>query len=284
MKILRQVALLFAAATVVTGCSAGGPSASASSPVHHHVELTPGAPGSETPLADPPEPTGNPAGQVTVYAADSLHGAFSKLTGPFQAAYPGTKLVFTFGSSATQAQQIVGGARVELFASADAATMKRVTDAGAAQGKPMVIARNALVIVVPKGNKANVNRLGDLSRSQVRVALCAQQVACGAAAQRVIDAEKVTVQAASILPDAKAVLAKVLSGEVDAGLVYRTDLTAAGVDVEAIDLEEAWRVADEYPIVTLKSGVNQAGAVAFVGFLKSALARRVLAEAGFGTP
>lgn len=284
MNMLRQAAVLFAAATLVTGCSsAGGPSASAPSPGHHSHLEPPGDP-SQTPPADPPEPTGDPAGQVTVYAASSLAGAFTKLTGPFQAAYPGTKLVFRFGSSTTQAQQIVGGARAELFASADTATIKRVTDAGAAQGKPMVIARNALVIVVPKANRANVNRLTDFSRSAVRVALCVQQAPCGAAARRVIDTEKVTVRSVSVFADAKAVLAKVASGEVDAGLVYRTDITAAGADVDAIDVEEAWRVADEYPIVSLKSGLNQAGAVAFVGFLKSALARRILAEAGFGTP
>ena len=138
--------------------------------------------------------------------------------------------------------------------------MKTVTDAGNAEGTPVVFVKNQLVIAVPKGNPKGIAGLSDLTKPGLKVALCAEQVPCGAAAKKALDAANVTLTPVTLEQDVKAALAKVKLGEVDAALVYRTDAKSAASDVDGIEFPESAGAINDYPIVVLKNAPNKAGA------------------------
>ncbi len=221
---------------------------------------------------------------LTVLAAASLTGTFTQLGRAYERQHPGTTVTFSFGGSSALAQQIVNGAPADVFAAASPATMKQVTDAGEAAGQPAVFVRNQLVIAVPKGNPAGVHGLADLARPGVKVALCAPQVPCGAAAAKVLEAARLTVRPATLEQDVKAALTKVRLGEVDAALVYRTDVRAAAGDVQGIEFPESAGAINDYPIVALAHAPSAAAARDFVAYIRSAAARAVFTAAGFQPP
>lgn len=223
-------------------------------------------------------------GRVTVFAAASLTESFTRLGKDFEAAHPGTTVAFNFAGSSALATQITQGAPADVFAAASPATMKTVTDAGDAADTPVTLARNQLVIAVPKGNPARVAGLADLTRPGVKVALCAEQVPCGAAARKALDAAGARLTPATLEQDVKGALAKVKLGEVDAALVYRTDVRAAAADLHAVEFPESAGAINDYPIVVLKRADNPAGARAFVDFVRSQAGRAVLTAAGFQAP
>lgn len=217
---------------------------------------------------------------VTVFAAASLTETFTELGRIFEEAHPDVRVRFNFGSSATLAQQIVQGAPADVFAAASPATMRIVTDAGLATA-PATFARNRLRIAVPAGNPARVTGLADLADPRVKVALCAEQVPCGAAAAAALRAAGVTVTPVTLEQDVKAALTKVRLGEVDAALVYRTDVRASGGAVEGIDVPEADRAVNDYPIAVLARAPSGPVAQRFVDFVRSGPGRDVLTRAGF---
>ncbi|PWU47387.1 molybdate ABC transporter substrate-binding protein [Micromonospora globispora] len=230
------------------------------------------------------EPAGSDGGRVTVFAAASLTESFTRLGKDFEAAHPGATVTFNFAGSSALATQITQGAPADVFAAASPATMKTVTDAGDAADTPVTLARNQLVIAVPKGNSARVAGLADLTRPGVKVALCAEQVPCGAAARKALDAAGARLTPATLEQDVKGALAKVKLGEVDAALVYRTDVRAAAADLDAVEFPESADAINDYPIVVLKRTGNPAGARAFVDFVRSEAGRAVLTAAGFQAP
>jgi molybdate transport system substrate-binding protein len=223
-------------------------------------------------------------GPITVLAAASLTESFSQIGKDFEAANPGTKITFSYGGSSGLAQQITSGAPADVFAAASPATMKTVTDAGDAAGTPATFVKNQLVIAVPKGNPKGITSLAALAESGVKVALCAEQVPCGAAAKKALAAANVKVTPVTLEQDVKAALSKVKLGEVDAALVYRTDAKAAASDVDGIEFPESAQAINNYPIVALKNAPNAAGAAAFVAYVESAPAQQVLTDAGFQQP
>jgi molybdate transport system substrate-binding protein len=158
-----------------------------------------------------------------------------------------------------------------------------VTDAGEASG-PQTFASNELEIAVPPGNPAHIGSLADLARPGVKVALCAEQVPCGAAAVKLLKAVGVTAHPVTLEKDVKAALSKVQLGEVDAALVYRTDVKAGAGRVAGVPIPEAGKAVNRYPIVALAHARNAPGAQAFVGYVLSADGQRVLADAGFSPP
>ncbi|WP_204082755.1 molybdate ABC transporter substrate-binding protein [Asanoa ishikariensis] len=224
------------------------------------------------------------SGPITVFAAASLTGSFTQIGKDFEAANPGTTVTFSFAGSSALATQINQGAPADVFASAAPANMKTVTDAGNADGTPETFVKNQLVIVVPKGNPKNITTLAGLAQPGVKVALCAPQVPCGAAAQKALQAANVTVTPVTQEQDVKAALSKVTLGEVDAALVYRTDAKAAASDVEGVEFPESASAINEYPIVVVKNAPNKAGAQAFVAYVLSEPAKKVLTDAGFQAP
>ncbi|MEV5893196.1 molybdate ABC transporter substrate-binding protein [Nonomuraea fuscirosea] len=223
------------------------------------------------------------AAEVTVFAAASLTGTFTELGKVFEAAHPGTTVRFNFGSSATLAQQIVQGAPADVFAAASPATMKTVTDASLAPA-PATFVRNRLQIAVPAGNPAGVDELKDLTDPKVKVALCAEQVPCGAAAAKALAAAGLAVKPVTLEQDVKATLTKVELGEVDAALVYKTDVIASGGKVRGIEFPEAGQAVNDYPIAALAKAPAGETAGEFVELVLSRQGADVLTRAGFEAP
>jgi molybdate transport system substrate-binding protein len=212
---------------------------------------------------------------VTVFAAASLNGAFATIAKDFQAANPNLKVTLNFGDSTALAVQIKQGAPADVFASASPADMQTVVDSGNADGPTTTFARNQLVIAVPKGNPKRIKALSDLAK--LKVALCAEQLPCGAAARKALDAAKVKFTPATLEQDVKTALSKVKGGEVDAALVYRTEAT----DVDTVALPDT---VSDYPIVVLINAPNKAGGRAFVAYVLSDKGKAVLTAAGFQSP
>ncbi|WP_433686140.1 molybdate ABC transporter substrate-binding protein [Micromonospora carbonacea] len=223
-------------------------------------------------------------GPVTVLAAASLTEAFTRLGDEFEAAHPGATVTFGFAGSAALATQANQGAPADVFAAASPATMRPVTVAGNAADAPATFARNQLVIAVPEGNPGRVGALADLTRPGVKVALCAEQVPCGAAARTALAAAGVALTPVTLESDVKGALAKVRLGEVDAALVYRTDATASASQVDAVEFPESARAVNDYPIVVLRQAGNPTAARAFVAYVLSERGRAALAAAGFQPP
>jgi molybdate transport system substrate-binding protein len=227
--------------------------------------------------------TPTPGNVITVAAAASLTEAFTRIGRDFDATHPGSKVIFSFGSSATLATQITEGAPLDVFAAASSATMATVTAAGAAN-PPADFASNSLQIAVPRGNPGKITGLKDFADKSKKIAICAPQVPCGAAAIKVFAAAKITPAPDTLEQDVKATLRKVTSDEVDAALVYRTDVLAAGETVDGFDFAEARQAINAYPIATLRTAKDPALAQRFVDYVLSADGQAVLREAGFGKP
>jgi molybdate transport system substrate-binding protein len=255
-------ALLLALGVLIAGC--GGSSGARS-----------GASGASSPKL---------IGTVTVLAASSLTEAFTTLGKTFEAQHPGTKVQFSFAASSELATQVTGGAPADVFASASPATMQQVSADGDTTGTPKVFVRNTLEIAVPAGNPASVSGLKDFANKKLTIALCAPEVPCGAAAATVFKLAGITPHPDTLESDVKATLAKVTLGEVDAALVYRTDVKAAGGKVQGLDFPEAAKAINDYPIVVLKDAPNPNAAAAFVALVQSPEGKKVLSDAGFQLP
>jgi molybdate transport system substrate-binding protein len=224
-----------------------------------------------------------PIGTLTVFAASSLTDVFTGFGKAMEDQQPGLHVRFNFAASSALATQIMQGAPADVFASANEAQMTVVTHAGLA-ADPAVFTSNVLRIAVPAGNPGHVTGLADFARPDLTLALCAPQVPCGAAAQQVFAAAGITPEPDSLEEDARAALTKVQLGEVDAALVYASDVKAAGSKVEGIDFPQAEQAVNEYPICTLKATRNPSAARAFVDLVRSPAGQQALAAAGFRTP
>jgi molybdate transport system substrate-binding protein len=222
-------------------------------------------------------------GSVTVFAASSLKEAFTRIAQQFEAANPGVKVTFSFAASSALSTQINSGAPADVFASASATTMQQVVDKGGASN-PTNFVKNVMEIATPPSNPANVTSVDDLAKSTVKVALCQPQVPCGSTAQKVFTNAGITVTPVTQEPDVKSVLAKVTLGEVDAGVVYVTDVQAAGTTVKGVQIPANVNASTTYPIAALTKASNAAGAAAFVAFVLSPAGQSVLTAAGFESP
>ncbi|GAA2009267.1 molybdate ABC transporter substrate-binding protein [Microbacterium ulmi] len=237
-----------------------------------------------SPTATPlPGETEELGGTLTVFAAASLKAAFDTIAEEFEQANPGVDILpIVYDGSSTLATQLIEGAPVDVFASADEANMKKVTDAGLATGAEL-FATNTLVVVVPTGNPGEVEDLSDLGDDSVTVVLCAPEVPCGAASRTLLDDAGVVVTPASLEQNVTAVLTKVAADEADAGLVYATDVRSRD-DVESFVPEGAADVVNRYPLVALADSANPDAAAAFVAFVRGPEGQAILQDLGFGAP
>jgi molybdate transport system substrate-binding protein len=260
------VVVTVVAASVLVGCGAESRSSSSTS--------TDGASGPSS---------ASLSGEIIVFAAASLTEAFEELKTRFEEANPGVTVTFSFAASSALAEQINSGAPADVFASASAGTMDQVVDAGNASD-PTMFANNVMEIAVPSDNPADVTGVDDLADPSVKVALCQPQVPCGTVAEEVFRNAGVTVTPVTLEPDVKSVLSKVELGEVDAGVVYVTDVQAAGGKVEGVEIPDVVNASTSYPIATLTVSGKVATAEAFVEFVLSPEGESVLADAGFARP
>jgi molybdate transport system substrate-binding protein len=222
-------------------------------------------------------------GTITVFAASSLMGAFTQLGTQFDAAHPGDTVKFSFGPSSGLATQITSGAPADVFASAAPGNMDAVVSAGDASA-PQDFAKNTAEVAVPPTNPANVSSVTKLSNSSVKVALCQPQVPCGVVAAEVFKNAGITVKPVTLQPDVKSVLTQVELGSVDAGVVYVTDVMAAGAKVKGVVIPANDNASTVYPIATINSSNHKSIAQAFVAYVLSPTGQKALAAAGFQKP
>lgn len=264
-------ALAAAATLAVAGCSSSGKKAAIST-----GSATTGALASPTSSA-----AAAVSGKITVLAAASLTEAFTTIGKQFKVLHPNVNIVFNFEASSAAAQQITAGAKVDVFASA---SPKNMTSLKTFVTTPTNFVSNSLEIAVPPDNPGKVTSLADLAKKSVTVALCQPQVPCGAVAKTVLANAKLKVTPKTLEPDVKSTLGKVELKAVDAGLVYVSDVKAAGAKVKGIVIPANVNASTEYPIATLTKAPNAVAAKAFLDYVVSAAGQQVLLAAGFATP
>jgi len=224
------------------------------------------------------------SGTITVFAAASLQKSFTALAATFEKDHPGTTVKFSFAGSDTLAAQIDQGAPADVFASANQSTMETVEKAGNTTGTPTVFVKNTLEIAVPPGNPKGIKTLADLAKSGIKVAECAATVPCGSAAVKALAAAKVKLTPVTYETEVTGALTKVELGEVDAALVYHSDIVGAGDKVEGVVFSTASDAVNSYPIDVLKGSTNASLAQAFVTYILSPSSEQYLLKAGFQAP
>ncbi|WP_255498176.1 molybdate ABC transporter substrate-binding protein [Nakamurella sp. PAMC28650] len=296
LKSTPVLAAIAVGALVLSACSSTSSTTAAGSGATSSAASSAAAPLSTAPLSSAPlssaplsfAPMSSAGAKVTgtlkVDAAASLKKTFDKLATEFEAEHPGVKVSVSYDGSAVLATQLIGGAPVDVFASADKKNMTKVTDKKLITSTPIEFATNTLQIAVAPGNPRKIASLKDLTASGLNVDLCAVAQPCGAAAQTALKAAGVTVKPISMEQSVTAVLTKVESGDADAGLVYKTDVLGASGKVTGVDFAESSKAVNHYPIAALDAAPNPTAAKAFIALVTGAAGQKILAAAGFGAP
>ena len=232
--------------------------------------------GSTTPTA-----TTSLGGNASIFAAASLTDSFKALGTSFQAAHTGVTVKFNFAGSPTLVTQIEQGASADVFASADTTNMDKLIADGFAAGTSQVFAHNKLEIVVAVRNPKGITGLADLAKPGVIYITAAATVPAGKYALQILAKAGVTAHPKSLETDVKSVVSKIELGEADAGIVYTTDVKAAGSKVQGVPIPDAVNVIATYPIVAVKGTKNSNLANAFISYVLSADGQAKLVSFGF---
>ncbi len=271
----RPVALAGALSVAAMACSSSTTTSTPTSPP------TPG-PGSSaagpTAAAAPPI-----TGALTVSAAASLTAAFTAARTTLGAAKAGLMLTYNFGGSNSLVAQIQQGAPADVFASADQKNMDKLVTAGLVDA-PVVFAKNKLEIAVAPGNPKNINRLADLAKPGVSVVLESMGVPAGDYTRGVEAQLGITITPKSLEPDVTTAITQVTNGEVDATVVYVTDVHAAGAKVTGVAIPDAIQPSITYPVAVVKATQNRSAAQAFVQSAISGKVQEALQAQGFVAP
>jgi len=232
-----------------------------------------------------------PPRELVVFAAASLKDAFAGLAGTFQATHAGITVTTNTAGSQELRTQIEHGAKADVFASADLKHMDKLRQAGLVRA-PTVFACNQPVVVVRPGSGvkvfadlASVDRLV-LGAPGVPIGTYTDQILAAAGKQLGADwAKRVQARVVSRELNVRQVLAKVTLGEADAGIVYRTDATAAEGKGKAkaitIAIPDAFNVTAEYPIAALAAAPRADLAAAWINLVMSPAGQALLAQHGF---
>lgn len=221
---------------------------------------------------------------LTVFAASSLKNTFTELGERFEQDHPGSSVEFNFAGSSDLVTQLTNGAQADVFASADTKNMDKAAQASLIEGEPRNFASNTLAIVTAPGNPKGIESVADLTNPDLLIVVCAPQVPCGSAMQKVETAVDVDIKPVSEEANVSDVLNKVTSGEADAGLVYITDAKAAGNRVAIVEFPESKDAVNTYPIAPLTVAGNTEAAQDFIELVTGAVGRDVLEKAGFAQP
>lgn len=220
-----------------------------------------------------------PTTVLTVYAAASLTASYDEMATTFEAEHPGVDVQFNYAGSQTLVDQINQGAPADVLATANTSTMDKATAAGTV-GTTTEFATNVLTLITPAGNPAGVTGL-DSSLDAAQLVICAPEVPCGSATQKLTEKLGVTLNPVSEEQQVTDVVGKVTSGEATAGIVYRTDARAAGDKVTEVSIEGADQVVNHYPIATTSESQHAELAQEFVDYVLSDAGQSVLDEHGF---
>src|ERR1700726_4993059 len=207
------------------------------------------------------------SGSISVFAAASLTDSFKALGTTFQAAHPGVTVQFNFAGTPTLVTQIEQGAQADILASADTANMDKLKGDGFTGGTPEVFAHNKLEIVVAPGNPKGITGLADLSKPGLIYISEAATVPAGKYSLQALAKAGVNVTPKSLETSVTAVISKIELGEADAGIVYTTDIKAAGSKVQGVPIPAADNVIATYPIVAVKGTKSSAVASAFIDYV-----------------
>lgn len=220
-------------------------------------------------------------GTVTILAASSLADVMPAIIDLAEQDRPDETFEVSYAGSSQIVQQLNSGVDADVIVLAGEGPLASL-DTDLTPGEPTIVATNTLTIAVAPGNPAGVTSIDDLASEDVTLVLCAEQVPCGEAAAQMLALADVIPNVASYEPDVRATLAKVTSGEADAGVVYVTDVAAgAGRDVDTLAVPAAGHVINRYPAFSVDDSQDGDD---FVAFLESDAAQGVLSEAGFGAP
>lgn len=223
------------------------------------------------------------SGEVTVFAAASLTEVMKTLTDKYHQQNSGTNFTLSYAASSQLVQQLSSGAKADVLVTADEASIASIankTSDPILSGGTTIIASNKITLAIAPGNPGKISSLQDAAASS-KIAVCAPSVPCGRAAQRVLDAAKLSLKQPSQENDVKAVLTKVSTGQVDAGFVYSTDAKAAASQgVSSVELNDL--KPNKYPLALTVAGENNQAAKAFRDWLAGSEAAQILAQAGFG--
>ena len=221
--------------------------------------------------------------ELVVSAASSLNEVFSAIEREFESTHPEVDVILNIGGSSLLREQIIGGAPVDVFASANPEIMEQVADAGMLNGEPLIFALNEMQIAVPRGNPALIQGLEDFSRQSLLLGLCAPAVPCGVFARQVLASGGIEARVDSEEPNVRALLLKLESGELDAGIVYKSDILASS-EVEGIPIPETLNVSANYAIGVIDDATDLEAATEFVSFVASKAGRQILLDHGFDVP
>jgi molybdate transport system substrate-binding protein len=225
--------------------------------------------------------TSSLSGTASVFAAASLTASFNAIGTAFQAAHPGVTIKFNFGGTPTLVTQIEQGASADVLASADTTNMDKLKTDGFTAGTPQIFAHNKLEIVVAAGNPKGITGLADLAKPGVIYITEAPTVPAGKYALQILANANVKVTPKSLETDVKSVVSKIELGEADAGIVYVTDVKAAGDKVTGVPIPDSVNVIATYPIVAVKGTKNADLANAFIAYVLSADGQATLQSFGF---
>lgn len=224
---------------------------------------------------------GGPTDTLDVLAAASLTQAFEDLAEQFEEEHPGLQVQLVLESSTTLATQVVEGAPADVLATADEKSMQLALDAGSASDAER-FATNELVLVTPRHNPAGIRSISDLDDPEVAYVACAPTAPCGAVAAELLAANEVSAEPRSLEVDVKAVLAKVVADEADAGLVYASDAWAARDQVTKHPVPGSEQQLNPYLITVVGQSDDVDLAEEWVELVLSGAGQDVLADAGFG--
>ena len=224
-------------------------------------------------------------GTIQVFAASSLTDAFGEMVVAFHVAEPDVDVELVLGGSSSLREQILDGAPADVFASANPQVMAGLVDAGSIASTPATFATNGVALAVPPGNPAGITSVADLSRGDLVVGVCAAEVPCGVAAAQLFQLANVQPDADTHEPNVRSLLAKIEEGELDVGVVYRSDLVAS--TSEAVPLPPELMVEVDYTIAVVAgeaSNRSTAEANQFLDFVLSPEGQAILERHGLRQP
>jgi molybdate transport system substrate-binding protein len=226
-------------------------------------------------------PNASLGGTASIFAAASLTESFTALGSAFESAHSGSKVQFNFAGSPTLVTQIEQGASADVFASADTTNMDKLNTDGFTAGSSQVFAHNKLEIVVAAGNPKRIAGLADLAKPGVIYITAAATVPAGKYALQILASAGIKVTPKSLETDVKSVVGKIELGEADAGIVYVTDVKAAGSKATGVPIPDSVNVIATYPIVEVKAAKNPNLANAFIAYVLSTEGQAKLQSFGF---
>jgi len=247
-----------------------------------------------SPLGSPGRSTAIPGSRtITIFAAASLTNAFIEIGLGFEAANPGSKVVFNFAGSQTLSTQLTQGAVADVFASANPTEMEKLVTSGLVQkDSPMDFLTNQLVVILPTNNPANITTLDDLTRKGLKLVLASDTVPVGKYTLQVLEKldqdpsfgtdfkTRILNNVVSYENDVKLVVAKVQLGEADAGFVYISD-SVASPELKFVKIPSKFNIIAEYPIAALINAPQPDLAERFIAYVLSFEGQAILKKWGF---